>query len=71
MKWVLLALVNAVISAGISVAVHYFPPGYAPSPKEFIWASNGNNRAITKLSKSVAEVIKRLNEIAPPKKGKK
>lgn len=59
---------SAVVSLGVSVAVLYWAPGYAPSPKEVIFATNANTNAITKVSQSVLEVVKRLNEIAPPEK---
>ena len=70
MSRILVLFINAVISAGVSIAVLYFAPGYAPTPKEVIWATNSNTNAITKLSSSVGEVVKRMNEIAPPNKKK-
>lgn len=70
MKTALIVLANAVISGAISLGVLYWAPGYAPNPKEYIQAINGNNLAITKVSESVSEVIKRMNEIDPPEKVK-
>lgn len=67
--WVVL-LLNAAVSLGISIGVLYWAPGYALTPSEIITAANNNTRAITRLAESVAEVIKRMNEIAPPEKGK-
>lgn len=71
MSRLIVLLLNVLVSAGVSVAVLYYAPGYAPSPKEVIIGINQNTRAITKLSDSTLEVIKRMNEIAPPKKEKK
>lgn len=66
MKTALVVVLNAVISAGISLGVLYWAPGYAPSPAEFVFAINSNTRSITTMSESVGQVIKRMNEIAPP-----
>lgn len=68
-KFLGIVLVNAIVSGAVSLAVYYHPPGL-PTPQQMVWAVNGNTRAITKLSNSTLEVIKKLNEIAPPPKAK-
>lgn len=68
MKIVALLLVNLIISTGASIGVLYLAPGYAPTPREYILAINQNTNAITRIAESTGNLIKRVNEIAPPEK---
>jgi hypothetical protein len=61
-------LLNVLVSLLVSVSVLAFGLEYAPYTRKLVIASNENKNAITKLSKSLLEVIKRLHEIAPPKR---
>lgn len=69
LAWGALSL-HLLLSVGVSVAVLYAAPGYAPSPKEVILAINGNASAITKLSESLSQVTRRLDRAATPDKSK-
>ena len=71
MPWqgvVLLVLTSAAISFGISVTVHYNPPGYAPSPAAVLSATNINTQSIEKVARVVAEMQR---PTAAPEKVKK
>lgn len=70
MRLGLCILLNVIISSAISLSVMYYAPGYALSPREQITSINGNTLAISKLADSLLEVIKRMNEVAPPSKPK-